>query len=293
MKSAIRAVITDLKAAARIGHPDSIQAALDSLRALPQVSSNQTLSDEFISKAILPMGIIIAKSRLSIDLITSLADDPLTALRALSAAAFAVRYLEDDSISVEDLTRWMNESRAEVLAALRYGILHSVEKQPERVLSLVSLCLASDSPHLLQIGLRFVVSLPVEQCAGVIPMLSSLNSDSDPDINSDLADALNALANKGFTMDIMSILSEWTRAKTGSLWVITRTLSSSWAAGEPQTALGILRQFVLQNGAHKQIISALRALIRQGAEEAVQVELARWRKEGDENLQAVAKKINK
>ncbi|MCH7664045.1 MAG: hypothetical protein IH859_09295 [Chloroflexi bacterium] len=290
MNSHIRAIITDLKAAVRIGHPESIRAALDGLRALPEVSANQALHDDFISKAILPMGIILSNPRLSIDQIRSWEDDALTAIRAVAAAAYSLRYLEDESISVDDLALWSNEPRAEVRSAFRLGILHSLEQQPERALSLVGYCLASDSPRLQQLGLQIIAGLPQEHCAGVIPVLSTLNSGSDPEMNSDLVNALSALGNKGFAEDIMALLNDWMQAKKGSAWVITRTLSSSWAAGEPQTALRILRKLALQNSAHKQIVSALRALIRHGAKDDVQAELARWRKNGDENLRALAEK---
>ncbi|MCH7480976.1 MAG: hypothetical protein IIC79_06255 [Chloroflexi bacterium] len=293
MNSHTRTVLTDLKAAVRIGHPESIQAALDGLRALPEVSSNQTLHEDFVSKAIVPMGIILSTPRLPFAIITSLEGDALAAIRAVAAAAYAVRYVEDESTAVDDLARWSNEPRAEVRAAFRLGILHSVDQRPRRALSLVSFCLASESPRLRQLGLQIIAGLPEEHCAAVIPILSSLNSESDPDINTDLVNAMNALANKGYAMDIISLLNDWIHADKYRSWVVTRTLSSSWAAEEPQAALGILRQLALQNGAHKQIVSALRALIRHGAEEIVQDELTRWREDSDENLRAIADKINK
>ena len=293
MNSHIRAIITDLKAAVRIGHPESIQAALDGLRALPEVSSNQALHEDFVSKAIVPMGIILSTPQLPFAIITSLESDALAAIRAVAAAAYAVRYVVDESTAVEDLARWSNEPRAEVRAAFRLGILHSVDQRPERALSLVSFCLASDSPRLQQLGLQIVAGFPEEHCAEVIPMLSSLNSELDPDINTDLVNAMNALANNRYAEGILSTLSDWIQANKYSAWVVTRTLSSSWAAQEPQAVLGILRQLALHNGAHKQIVSALRALIRHGAEEIVQDELTRWREDSDENLRAIADKINK
>ena len=292
MNSHIRAIITDLKAAVRIGHPESIQAALDGLRALPEVSSNQALHEDFVSKAIVPMGIILSTPQLPFAIITSLESDALAAIRAVAAAAYAVRYVVDESTAVEDLARWSNEPRAEVRAAFRLGILHSVDQRPERALSLVSFCLASDSPRLQQLGLQIVAGFPEEHCAEVIPMLSSLNSELDPDINTDLVNAMNALANNRYAEGILSTLSDWIQANKYSAWVVTRTLSSSWAAEEPQAALGILRQLALQNGAHKQIVNALRALTRHGVGEIVQNELTRWRDDGDENLRAIADKIN-
>ena len=290
MNSNIRAIITDLKAAARIGHPDSIQAALDGLRTLSEVSSNETLHDDFRNKAILPMALILSKPRLSSALITSLEGDSLTALRALAAAIYALLYVEDESISVEELTRWSNDSRTGVRSALRLGLLHSVEQQPERVVNLVRIWLTSDSPRLQQLGFQVISGFPSEHCAAFIPFLSSINMESDPDVNSDLVYALSALAQKGFAADIISLLSEWAQAQQGSAWVITRTLSGSWAAGEAQAALRILRLLALQDGAHKQILTALRALIRHGAGEVVQTELAVWQSNKDENLRAIAEK---
>ena len=59
MKSEIRSVITDIKAAARIGHVESLEIALEGLFSLPNVAANQAMSEAFIEQAILPIGAIL------------------------------------------------------------------------------------------------------------------------------------------------------------------------------------------------------------------------------------------
>jgi hypothetical protein len=291
VNAAIRDLITDLKAAVRIGHSDSIQAALDGFRALPEVASNQPLSDDFLSKALLPLAVVLANPRLSIDIIKPLAQDSSAALRALAAAAYSLRYLQGGGITRDELTRFASDPRSEVPAAIVQAILSQVEKNPDKLNVLIKEWLNTDTPIFQQVGLQLVAGLHPEHCAEVIPLLSHLSAISDPDRNAAHVAALNSLAQKGFSVDILSMLKEWLQANSDSDWIITKTLSSSWAAGEAQAALEILHQLALQKCPHKQIVSALRALIRHGAGEAVQSELARWRKGDDEKLHAIAEKI--
>ena len=60
MNSQIREIITDIKGAARIGHAESLWAALEGLLNLPQVSGNPPMAAAFIEKAVLPIGKALA-----------------------------------------------------------------------------------------------------------------------------------------------------------------------------------------------------------------------------------------
>ena len=51
MKPELRTLITDIKAAARIGHAESLWLALDGLLDLPEVAGNPQMSEAFITQA--------------------------------------------------------------------------------------------------------------------------------------------------------------------------------------------------------------------------------------------------
>jgi hypothetical protein len=290
VNAAIRAINTDLKAAVRIGHPESIQAALDGLRALPEVASNQTLSHDFLTKALLPLGEVLSNPRLPIDIIKSLVHDSSAALRALAAAAYSLRYLHSGGITPDELKRLANDSRADVRTSLVIGLTHLEAEHQEKVTALLSDWLNSDLTRLQQAALQLIAGLPPNDNEEILPILAPLGSSSHPDTNADLVTALNHLAQDGQAQGVLSLMADWAQEPEPNTWVITRALSASWAMGEVESALNILRQLGLQNAPPKQIAQALQALMRHGAGEVVQGELTRWRKDDDENLRAIADK---
>ncbi|MEK6256097.1 MAG: hypothetical protein N2C13_02120, partial [Chloroflexota bacterium] len=75
-------------------------------------------------------------------------------------------------------------------------------------------------------------------------------------------------------------------------WVMSRSLSGSWAAHDPHVALYFLKSLAAKDAPHKQVVSALRALIRHEAADAVQTEMEKWRASNDENLPVIAEKID-
>ena len=92
MKTDIRTLITDIKAAARIGHAESLWVALDGILDFPEVAGNPQMSEAFIKRAILTIGEALAQPRLSANLIRPLGNEPFAALRAITATASPCRF---------------------------------------------------------------------------------------------------------------------------------------------------------------------------------------------------------
>jgi hypothetical protein len=87
MRAEVRSLLADFKAAARIGHPESLGLALDGLRALPEIAANQALPESFLDQVILPVGQVLVSPLLPSASLRPLLDDPLAGVRAVAAVA--------------------------------------------------------------------------------------------------------------------------------------------------------------------------------------------------------------
>lgn len=290
MRTAIRTIITDLKAAVRIGHPDAIFAALEGLLAETEISSNQVLTEEYISTVILPVGRVLSHTRIPASVLDDLADDNLSAFRAIAVVGSTLHILDNNETNLEKLTGWANDPRADIRAALIAAI--SADKtESESIINLIAVdWLQSDHQRVQQSGLQLVANMasPTED---VLDWIASLGRKSNPEINQDIVSVLNKLAQGGNPRGVLSLLKDWMNEAPPNTWVITRALTGSWAAQHPAEALHILKSLALHHASHKQIVSALRALIRHGATKAVQSEIVQWQVNKDDNLRAIAEKV--
>ncbi|MBN1665846.1 MAG: hypothetical protein JW862_02115, partial [Anaerolineales bacterium] len=90
IKSQIRQLLRDIKAAALLGQPEAIDVALDGLLTFPGVAANATLEPAFILKVLLPVGNEL--SILPAGLLEMLQDHPLVTGRAIAASALAYQH---------------------------------------------------------------------------------------------------------------------------------------------------------------------------------------------------------
>ncbi|MBW8012089.1 MAG: hypothetical protein FVQ83_12760 [Chloroflexi bacterium] len=289
MNTKIRELITDLKGAARIGHPETIQTALDGVRALPQVSGNRPMQANFLSQAILPMAQALAHPRLQAAHLRPLAKDPLAGLRALAGAVFGLRYFRQSGITLEDLRHLGNDTRIEVRDALVLGLAEGSQEQRQLLFELVNVWIGADSPRLQQVAIKLLPSLLNTHSSPVLDMLPPLTKSSDPDVRAALVNSLITIAQADLADQILELLSSWANKAQPNIWVIARTLSGSWASKRAEKALNILRTLASHIGPNKQISNALQALERHGAEKAVRSALIKWGQDASSNLQAFVK----
>jgi hypothetical protein len=284
MNAQIRTLITDIKAAARIGHAESLWVALDGLFDLPQVSGNPPMDAAFIEKVILPIGEALATPRLNLSLIRPLLDEPQAALRGCAAAALAFRFLNQDAFSAKQLGKPGKDSRQDVRLALRLALAQVGKTQPEKLAPLIDEWLAAPSPRLQAIAVALTPLLP----GSAIRALAGLDNPSDPEVRAALVDALTALAQAGQADGVLNLLSTWARDRENNVWVICKTLAGSWAAQHPQPALEVLSTLLPKADNPKQIINSLQALYRHGADQEVVSTLKAWQGTGDAPLRQLA-----
>lgn len=261
-KPQIRQILGNLKAAARLGHPAAVEIALDDLRSIPIVSANDHLNDGHLDQLIFPAGEILA--RLPASHHRQLLDDPFSALRAIAGVALAKRYLSGKEANQGMLIVLAKDSRPEVRSALGETLRAVGEAHPEHLLHLVGSWLGDSSPKVRATALIAFPALVLSQGEEIIKMLEPLNADEDRHVRAALVKALNSLAQNHLAIPILALLTDWSTEKHPNMWVITRTLSSSWAVSHPQEIQAILANLHTKVGDTKNITSALQALERHG-----------------------------
>jgi len=276
MKPELRTLITDIKAAARIGHAESMWLALDGLLDLPEVAGNPQMSEAFIMQAVLPIGEVLSRSRLNLSLLRPLINEPTAALRAIAAAAFAQRFLTQGDAKEKDLKTLGQDPRKDVRQALTLAL--ASQDQVETLQPLVDSWLKARSPRLKAAAIQLLTRLP----DNAFEVLKDLQIDSDPEVRSAVVDTLTALAQEASAVHVLDLLEHWVNAQENNIWVITKTLSGSWAAANAERALAILGKLKAHAGLHKHISSALKALQRHGAVEQVETALSQWDQKIDE-----------
>jgi HEAT repeat protein len=145
--------------------------------------------------------------------------------------------------------------------------------------------LADPSPRLRQTAL---LALPALGNGSTLQLVEQAAKDSDPEVRHALVETLNALARQGMTEAVLASLTGWAAAPQPNHWVITRTLSASWAAAHPQAALAILETLAHTAAPERGLNRTLHALTRHGAGEAVRATLQDWAAAPDPALQALA-----
>jgi hypothetical protein len=287
MNTQIRTLITDIKAAARIGHAESLWVALDGLLDLPQVSGNPPMNEPFIEKVVLPIGEALAAPRLNINIIRPLMDEPQAALRACVAASLANRYFADEDITLKELSKPGKDPRQDVRLALRAALAAGGQEQPEKLELLVNEWIASPSPRLQAIAIGLYPLLPTQ----ALEAFSQLETPSAPEVRAAMVEALTTLAQAGQAEGVLDLLSFWAQNQDNNIWTICKTLAGSWAALHPQQAMAILLHLQPKADNPKQLINTIQALYRHGAEEEVISTLKNWQDTGDPPLRDLAKHL--
>ncbi len=257
MKSHVRELLTDLKAAATIGHLESVQNALDGIRAQPDAAIPPS--------SLFPLGTVLA--RLSPENLKSLAQDEDPAIRLIAAIALGKRYMLREDVKPEDLLTSADDPNAEVRNALSRSLtnLESGVSAAQKLLPLTEVWLRKGSPNLIQTSLQILPAcLPAEDSRTealsldrLYALLQPLHTAPDHDLRAALVENLNKLAEGGMAETILRLLSEWAEDLNPNMWVITRTLSASWAQKHSPTAVDIFHKLARQKGLIRPIARAL------------------------------------
>jgi len=291
MRTEIHSLLTDIKAAARIGHAESLWAALDGLFDLPEVAGNPPMSEVFLTQAILPIGEALSHPRLKVATLRPLVNQPHAAIRAIAAVSLVRRFFRQGKVSLKDLRSLGKDPRRDVRAALAMAFAKVGEEDPQRLGEAVESWISSDSPRLRSVALRMIPTLAERDTPKVLKILGGFDASSDPEERTALVKSLVKLAQDGLADEVLKLLGKWAEEAEANLWVVSKTLSRSWAAAHAGSSMEILTRLAAHLGPKKQITQTLQALLRHGADEDIQEALRSWRNSEDPNLRAAAEKI--
>ena len=262
MKSNHRRFLSDLKAAVRIGHPEAVEMALNNLRTLPFVSSNDQLPVGFIKSVIHPSGRTL--SRRPVLELSRWCAHQLTAYRALAAASLAYRYMSAGDVDPKLLHNAANDNRSEVRLVLGQALSKLAEDNSTRSQILAVSWLQDDAPKVRATALGFIPSLAASSQHQIIGWLQPLGNDFHDGVRLALVEALKTMADAGHTEIIFALLEDWVSRPHPNIWLITRTISGSWAVSHPEEISGILMQIQSKTKGDKEITTVLKALQRHG-----------------------------
>jgi hypothetical protein len=287
MKSDMRTIIRDIQAAARIGHVESLWAALDQLQDLPQISGNHPMNETLINQVVLPVGRAVSRTRINNAAMRPLITHPYAAYRAIAGTALLSRYLKGENhTSLKDLNGLVQDPREDVRVAIQAAVIQVSDANPQKLEEIYSVWQGSKSTRVQALAYQILPHLPEEI---VLQNLSTFRDSLDEysaEVRNALASALSSIGTSGKVEAVFDLLYFWAAQDDPDFRVVARSLSKPWAASYPQQTLEILTQLVSKVGPRKRIRKALHNLARNGAEEQVQVALEEWRNEENLNLRA-------
>jgi len=293
MSAELHSLLTDIKAAARIGHTESLWVALDGVFDLPEVVGNPPMREAFIRRAILPIGEALTHPRVTTPTLRPLITHDHAAIRAIAAVALANQYCSGEKVKLKDLTTIGRDPRKDVRQALAFALRQKGVQSPDKLLALVQGWLDHKSPRLIAVALQLLPSLAEEKPNEAVELLSAFQPSSDPEVRSSLVDCLVELAQGEFSDEVLSLLEKWEAQAKNHVWVIGKALSRSWAAAHTKRALEILTHLATQQGPEKILLKTLKAMRRHGADEAIEQIVHQWRQDPNPNLQAIAEQMTK
>jgi hypothetical protein len=293
MRADLHSLHTDIKAAARIGHAESLWVALDGLFDLPEVAGNPPMRPAFIREAILPIGKTLASPRVSAPMLQPLARHDHAAIRALAAAAYVNRHFSDEKDTRELLAVHGRDPRKDVRLALVLALKQAGKENSDKLAGLIHDWIEGDSPRLQAVALQLLPSLAEDKPDVSMAYLSAFQPSGDPEVRTSLVDCLVELAQGDLAENVLTVLAEWTEGSRNNLWVIGKTLSRSWVVPHATRSLEILTRIVEQHGPEKRIMKTLKAMERHGAEEAIAEAIAMWQQASNPNLVALAEEMTR
>ena len=255
---------TACRAAARLGHPDALNEALDALARLSPIAANAPLGEGDVDRVLLPLGEALAGPAVAVAHLRDLQKAPLAALRAVAAVALAVRYLRGQPAGARDLARSAKDARAEVRWALQKALRRHAQVNPQRLLDLLSDWLTvvhpPRSPRQVAVALHTLPVLAVTFPDEVLPLAAAQRDAEHPEAQKALAACLRELAQEGLAPAVLDLLRRWAEAPAPPLFVIGRTLSGRWAQAYRAQAEAILDLLEARYGPRRPLTNARKAL---------------------------------
>jgi hypothetical protein len=289
MRADLQTILTDIKAAARIGHAESLWVALDGLFDFPEVAGNPPMSAAFIRQAILPIGKALTHPRVTAPTLRPLVNHDHAAIRAIAAVTLANQYCSGERVGLKDLSAHGRDPRKGVRKALVFALNQAGKGNSDKLQTLIQSWIIEDSPRLNAVALQLLPALAELDPSQTMELLGAFQPSGDPEVRTSLVDCLVELAQGELTDEVLTLLEGWATTPGNNLWVIGKTLSRSWVIPYADRGLEIITRIATQHGPEKTLLKTLKAMGRHGADQAITQAIERWREDPNPNLQALAK----
>lgn len=291
MRSEIREIITDIKAATRIGLEDSLWLSLDSLLDLPQISGNPRMEEVFIRQVILPIGEMLAESNLRIDQLHPIGKTSHAAFRAICAVALTIRFINRNEGKVQELDAFGQDPRPDVGLSLAMTAKKHSGGNLIKLNELVTHFLKSKSSRTLSVAIRLLPAIAEYNSIMAFDYIQRIPYQTEPEIRLAISETLTEMALAGHGNRVLEYMKELVSQKEDNLWIITKSLSTSWASKYSIKSLEVLKSLIITYQFNKLIHNTLQALIRHGAGAEVKKQLSIWKNEPNENLRLAAEQF--
>ena len=256
---------TAFRAAARLGQPEALNEALDALASLPPLAANATLSPGDVERVLVPLGEALAVPTVAVSHLRQLQKAPLAGLRAVAAAALAVRYLRALPAGPRDLARAAKDPRAEVRWALSQALRRHAARAPARLRALLRDWLTVThpprSPRQVAVALHTLPALAAAFPQEALRLAAAQKDAEHPEARQALAACLRELARQGLDEGVLHLLETWAQ-NDPPLFVLGETLRGRWAQAHRERALALLDTLEARYGPRRPLTNARKALLR-------------------------------
>ena len=234
-------IINNLKAAVRIGHVDSILAAVGAIENLPEIKSNAPIPGPMLEKLIVPAGETFRSRMVRWETIKHLRRSPLTGTRALMASAAGTRWLLDLYVKKKALRKAALDPRREVRDTLILSLKNADPEAIDPLWKTVKKWLNDESPRVQQTAILLLPLFMPDRKRKIFKLLAAETPNGNPDINAALVEVLTKFGKDSYGNKVVDLLSDWANNEHPNGWVICKTISGSWAVEYRQECESILK----------------------------------------------------
>ncbi|NPA26285.1 MAG: hypothetical protein GXO36_01605 [Chloroflexi bacterium] len=272
--------LTDVRIAARFGHPDALDEVLGRLLQDRAIAANRTLPSTRVQRELVPVGQALAQGAVPDAYLFSLAESPYAAYRAIAAAALAHRQAQNrDEARQAVLERLARDARDEVHVALAQTLAQVPASPALRAWLQDWLTRAQPpvSPRARALALR--VAPRVFSPQALWARLPTVPDAGDARVQDALVEAFQAAARRA-PQQAMDQLRAWWREGRWPPALIARAMSGPWLLTVTPQGLELLAELYRRYGRRRWLTQPLKMLAREGAISDVDALLRSWEEGG-------------
>ncbi|NPA07188.1 MAG: hypothetical protein GXO54_07300 [Chloroflexi bacterium] len=275
-------LLTDLRIAARFGHPDALDEVLARLMDDPSIAGNRVLPATRVQRELVPLGWALAEGAVDDAYLHSLVQSPYAAYRALAAVALARRQGQAPNTERgRALERLARDPREEVRVALRTALERGAREGWPGLAAWVRGWLTRAQPPLSPRARALALTLAAEVLpeTELWPMLAHVPNMDDARVQDALVHAFQRLARHN-PDEALARLEAWWRTRRWPPMLVARAMSGPWLAAVWPRGQDLLRALYHKYGRRRWLTQPLKMLVREGVIDNVDALLQTWEAKG-------------